>query len=85
MIRYFNQGGQGYKAIQFKDNAESFAEIREWVGRKFYYDYQSSPFVWLERGSTNWAVRKDDWIIHDELMGFRVYSPDDMKSAEEIK
>lgn len=85
MIKIFQQGSHGFEAIQFKDNAESFAEIREWVGRRFYYDYQESPFVFLEKGNTREAVRKDDWIILDSLMGFNVYSPDDMKYAKEIE
>ena len=85
MIKYFNQGSPGFKAIQFKDNAESFAEIRGWVGRRFYYDYQECPFVFLEKGSTREGVRKDDWVIFDSLMGFNVYSPDDMKYAKEIE
>jgi hypothetical protein len=84
MIKKFQQGSHLFVAIQFKDNAESFAEIREWIGRRFYYDYQTSPFVFLEQGSIREAVRKDDWIIFDNLMGFNVYSPDDMKYAKEI-
>jgi hypothetical protein len=85
MIKIFQQGSHGFEAIQFKDNAESFAEIRKWVGNRFYYDYQTPPFVFLEKSSqTCEGVRKDDWIILSTGY-FNVYSPDDMKYAEEIR
>jgi len=86
MIKKFKNGCLIIEAIQFEDNAKSFAEIRDWVGRKFYYNYQTYPFVFLETSRhTFWGVVKDDWIVLSAKNCFEVYRPIHMEGWEEIK
>jgi hypothetical protein len=51
------------EACQFTGTTESFKEIRNWLGDKFHYDYQTPPTVFydeigIEKGL--WLVKKSD-------------------------
>jgi hypothetical protein len=74
------------EAIQFLDNVESFAEIRNWAGNRFYFDYQESPFVFLESPDfkTFYAVRKGDWIVKTKQGNFAVYDQNAMDAFNEM-
>ena len=51
------------EAHQFNDTQESFEELREWIGDKFYYNYQDSPRVFIRTLEGDMGVTKGDWII----------------------
>ncbi len=74
------------EAIQFQDTADSFAEIRRWVGKRFHYDYQESPFVFLESKSLQRrvSVEKGNWIVKDEQGNFEVYASVHLEEFEEV-
>lgn len=51
------------EAIQFKATKKSFNEIRKWIGKKFYYNYQDYPRVFISTLEGAMGVKKNDWII----------------------
>jgi hypothetical protein len=51
------------EAMQFLDTKESFDECRKFTNGAFIYDYQESPFYFVETLEGSMAVTKEDFII----------------------
>ena len=75
------------EAIQFDGSVESFAEIRKWVGKRFHYDYQDTPFVFLDSWDYDniWPVEKGQWIVKYEEGHFELYASVHIEPFEEVK
>lgn len=76
MIKKYSTKPEVVEAVQFKGTSESFCEIREWAGEKFYYDYQNAPGVFLiNTDNRHLPVNKNDIVFKGEN-GFSVLKPD---------
>jgi len=71
------------EAHQFNDTQESFEELREWIGDKFYYNYQDSPRVFIRTLEGDMGVTKGDWIIKGVNGEFYPCKPDIFKATYE--
>ena len=77
MIKTYSTKPEVVEAIQFDGSTETFCAIREWSGVKLYYDYQSSPGVFLKKTKDkHLPVYKND-IVFKGKDGFKVLSQED--------
>ena len=65
MKRYRPKPKKDVEACQYTGSEESFKELRAWLGKSFYYDYQNAPRVFFDAGNGFPSIGIEDgfWII----------------------
>ncbi len=51
------------EACQFTGDKESFDELRDWIGKDFYYDYQEQPRTFLKNSMGDIGIKEGFWIV----------------------